>query len=131
MTPEEKKELVKKYFAAKAKEDKAKKERKEIEEIFQSEYAPEVPEGQKSKTFEEDTFKIVCKKADKTLVLDEKMYLLIRQNIPAEQRPEKVKFSLDVEGYEWLKKNNYEAYRTVSECVSEKDTAPSITITKK
>lgn len=122
----ENEKLLDELFKAQKAEAKAKEKRiqleAEIEKLYQF-------EG-KSKTFNEEKFKVTIKKSV-TVSLDQEKYIAARPNIPEELRPEKIKFDLDSKGFEWLKENNQEIYKMVSDCVTEKDGKTSVKVEKK
>ena len=126
-----KEELIKAYLKAEGLEQKAKKEKKALESEIIALYQDEIPKDKKSKTFDEEKVKVTVKKQDEILSLIEKEYLKIRDSIESKLRPEKVKFSLDIEGYNWIKENNPELYKVVSQCVELKPTPASLKIVKK
>lgn len=132
MDEKAKEKLFNDLIKAKKAEDQAKDKRIELEEEIAELYKDQV-EG-KSKTFNEEIgkskFKITLKKSI-LQTLDQDAYLKIRPQIPEDRRPEKVKFSIDSAGYEWLKENDRENFIKVSNCVSEKEGKTSITIEKK
>ena len=122
----EKSELLDELFKAQKAEAKAKAKRIELEAEIEKLYSFEG----KSKTFDEDKFKVTVKKSI-LVSLDQEKYIAARPNIPEELRPEKVKFDLDVKGFDWLKENNQEIYKIVSDCVTEKDGKTSVKVEKK
>lgn len=105
-------ELLKQWIAAKKAEDKAKAKRLEIEGQI------EIPsfEGQ-SKTFDEDGFKVTLKK-NETYAFDQEKWSDIRKSVPADLRPEKISYSVDKSGLDYLKENNLALYKTVSDTIS-------------
>lgn len=132
MDEKEKEKLFNDLLKAKKTEDIAKDKRIELEEQVAELYEDQI-EG-KSKTINEkigkNSFKITIKKTVNQ-TLDQDAYLSIRPQIPEDRRPEKVKFSIDSKGYEWLKENDRENFIKVSNCVTEKDGKTSVVIEKK
>jgi len=122
----EKEKLYQDWIKAKAKEEKAKKDRTALEEQIQA-ILP-VFEGQ-SKTLHEDGFKITVKKNER-YSFDQETWKTIRQDVPAELRPEKIKFEVDPKGLEYLKEKNQEVYKIVSGCVSFKINKSTFSIEK-
>lgn len=122
----EKDELLAEHIKISKKEDDAKKKRLEIEAKIEALY----PFTESlSKTFKEEKYKITIKK-NPVMKLDNKKYVAIRESIPEEMRPEKVKYDLDKTGFEWLKANKPELYKMVSDCVEAKDNKSTITVEK-
>lgn len=111
----EKKELYIAWLKAKKVEEKAKKQRYEIEEEIEKNI-PQI-EGQ-SKTFSEDGFKIFIKKNESYNFL--KTWEEIREDIPENLRPEKIKFDVDKLGLEYLKKHEPELYKNISDYIEYK-----------
>ena len=122
----EKNQLLDELFKAQKAEAKAKAKRIELESEIEKLYSFDG----KSKTFDEEKFKVTVKKSI-LVSLDQEKYISVRPNIPEELRPEKVKFDLDTKGFEWLRENNHEVYKMVSDCVTEKDGKTSIKVEKK
>jgi hypothetical protein len=115
LTLEEKKEaLLKDWLKFKKAETTAKDERYKVETEIENMFG--AFDGG-SKSFKEDKFKVTISKTTK-IELDQEAYKKIRSDIPADLRPEKVKFELDKEGYEYLKGNQPEIYKDVSNCVT-------------
>jgi hypothetical protein len=112
MTPE----LLKEWIKAKKAEDKAKQKRLDIEAQI------EVPEFEGQSTTIKvgdlvDQFKVNFKK-NESYSFDQEKWVIARRNIPADLLPEKIKYDVDKTGIEWLKENNPEVYKTVSDCVT-------------
>ena len=128
MTAEEKATIFKEWQKHKKAEDAAKKKRIEVEQQIESVYGNF--EGD-SKTFKEDDigFKINLKK-NVSIKLDQEQYISIRSGIPENLRPEKIKFDLDKTGFAYLKENNPEIYKMVSNCVEEKPGKTTIKVEK-
>lgn len=123
---EEKKELLKAWMKFKHAEEKAKKSRYEIEAKIAPLYQFSDSE---SKTFNEDDFKVNVKRGE-TFSLDQDAWKTARLSIPDDIRPEKIKFELDKAGFTWLKENNADVYKIVSDCVTKKPSKVSINIEK-
>jgi hypothetical protein len=124
---EDKKEaLLAEHLKVSKAEDKAKARRVEIEAELEKLYGDF--DG-KSKTFNEEKYKVTIKK-NFVQKLDQEKYIAIRPEIPEELRPEKVKFDLDSKGFEWLKENNREVYLKVSDCVTEKQNKSTVSVEK-
>jgi ribonucleotide reductase beta subunit family protein with ferritin-like domain len=77
----------------------------------------------------EEGFDVTIKKSE-SYSLDQDAYKNIRLDIPEEIRPEKIKLELDKKGYEWLKENNQDIYKKVSDCVTFKIGKSTINIEK-
>lgn len=110
----EKKELYTAWIKAKKAEEKAKKSRIEIE----SQIEPLLPAfDETSKTLHEDGFTLKIKK-NETYSFDQEAWKSIRQSIPDELRPEKIKFEVDKTGFNYLKENNPQVYKQVSDVIT-------------
>ena len=124
---EDKKEaLLAEHLKVSKAEDKAKNRRVEIEAELEKLYGDF--DG-KSKTFNEEKYKVTIKK-NFVQKLDQEKYIAIRPEIPEELRPEKIKFDLDSKGFDWLKENNREIYLKVSDCVTEKQNKSTVSVEK-
>jgi hypothetical protein len=123
---EEKESLFAEHLKVSKKEDDAKKKRLEIEAEIEALFPFT---DALSKTFKEEKYKVTIKK-NPVMKLDNKLYIPIRESIPEELRPEKVKYDLDSKGFKWLKENNPEIYKKVSDCVEAKDNKSTITVEK-
>lgn len=124
---EDKKEaLLAEHLKVYKAEDKAKARRVEIEAELEKLYGDF--DG-KSKTFNEEKYKVTIKK-NFSQKLDQEKYVAIRPEIPEELRPEKIKFDLDSKGFEWLKENNRDIYLKVSDCVTEKQNKSTVSVEK-
>jgi hypothetical protein len=128
----EKEKLFNDLIKAKKAEYLAKDKRIELEEEIAELYENQF-EG-KSKTFNENIgknkFSIVIKK-NVTVTLDQDAYKKVRETLPENLRPEKIKYDIDNEGLAWLKENNSEVYKKVSDCISEKPGKTSVKVEKK
>ena len=122
-----KEQLLKEWLKQKKAEDAANKKRVEVEKEIEALYGSF--DG-KSKTFNEEDlgFKTVIKKNETIKFLN--TWEVVRKTIPSDLRPEKVKFSPDMEGLEFLKAREEEIYKTVSDCIEIKPGKTSVTITK-
>jgi len=124
----EKEELLKNWLKYKNAEEKAKKNRYEMEKNIEALYGTDFSES--SKTFNEEKFKIILKK-NIVHKLDNEAWLSVRNDIPENLRPEKISFSLDVNGFNYLKDNGPEdVYKKVSDCVEIKQNKTTITVEK-
>jgi VIT1/CCC1 family predicted Fe2+/Mn2+ transporter len=124
----EKEKLMKEWIRFKKAEEKAKKNRIEVEKGLEEIYGSF--KGN-SKTFnEENGFSVNIKKNVK-YSLDQTKWKGIRTKIPENYRPEKISYSLDLAGFNWLKENNNELYLKVSDCVEQKNNKSTITVEKK
>ena len=125
----DKKSLFAEWLKFKKSEDKAKINRAEVEAAILELYGTDFKET--SKTFKEDElgFKVNLKK-NTVHKLDQEAYLAIREDIPQNLRPEKVSFSLDVTGFEWLEANDNENYLKVSSCVEIKENKTTVKVEK-
>lgn len=131
MNTAEKESLLKEWIKFKKAEDAAKKKRVDVETQIEALYAPLIDAQEKSKTFSEDDlgFKVNLKK-NIVRKLDQDKYISVRQDIPEDLRPEKITFSLDEKGFEFLKENKPEIYRMVSDCVEEKTNKTTVKVEK-
>ena len=111
----EKKELYAAWLKAKKAEEKSKEKRHDIEKQIE-EQLPEI-EGQ-SKTFNEEGFKITLKKSESYKFI--KGWELARGNFPAELLPEKIKYDVDKKGLDYLKENEPDIYKKISELIEYK-----------
>jgi len=111
-----KEELLKDWIKFKKLETKNKIKREEIEVEIEKEYGEF---EKKSKTFNDKELGYKTNISKNIYVkLDQDMYKSIRNDIPAELRPEKIIFELDSKGYKWLEENKEEIYKKVSDCVT-------------
>ena len=124
-----KESLFKDWTKFKKAEDKNKKARQEIEKELEALYGTDFKETSKSFTEEELGFKINLKK-NIVHKLDQEAWQSIRSEFPENLRPEKISFSLDVKGFEWLKANESELYKKVSDCVEIKQNKTTIKVEK-
>ena len=124
----EKEQLLKDWIKHKNAESRAKEKRLAIERDIEQLYS-DFPENSKTFKEEEIGFSVNLKKNFK-YNLNQDQYLGIRSEIPEDLRPEKVIFSLDLKGYEWLRENNQEIYRKISDCVEFKINKPTIKVEK-
>jgi hypothetical protein len=129
MTELNKADLCKKWLKAKKAETKAKDDRVAIEDEIIEVYGIDF-EGQ-SKTFKEDDldFSVNIKK-NVSHQFDQDAWASVRADIPVDLRPEKIKFEVDVKGFEYLKENNSEIYLKVSDCVTIKDNKTTVKVEK-
>lgn len=114
------------WIRAKAKEEKAKAERLRVEEKLSQLFSFD---SGNSKTFTEGNYKIYLKK-NVAYKLDQAGWSAIRDDFPADLRPEKVKFEVDVKGLEYLKANHYDLYKKVSDLIEIKENKMTITVDK-
>ena len=128
MTDDDKTKLFKDWMKFKKAENKAKAERVKIENSLDEIYGK--IEG-KSQTIKEVDlgFSINVKKNTK-ISLDQDAWIEARQNVPVDLRPEKVVFSLDTKGFDYLKEHNQDIYKIVSDCVTIKDNKSTIKVEK-
>jgi|WetSurMetagenome_2_1015567.scaffolds.fasta_scaffold03341_6 ribonucleotide reductase beta subunit family protein with ferritin-like domain len=126
----EKEFFFKEWLKYKKAEDIAKNKRIEVEKSLVQIYGTEFDGNSKTFNEEDINFNINIKKNIK-YNLDQEKYKLIRTDIPEELRPEKIKFELDLKGFEYLKENEKELYKKVSDCVEKKDNKPTINVEKK
>ena len=124
-----KKELLKDWLKAKNAEKKATEKRHVIEKKIEKLYP--LDKNKKSKTFKEKDlgFSIKIEKKFSTS-LDQEKYIETRDIIPDNLKPEKIKYTLDTNGYEYLKKHEKEIYKFVSKCVIIKPGKTSIKVEK-
>ena len=131
MNTAEKESLLKEWIKFKKAEDAQKKKRIEVEEKLTLAYGTSF-EG-KSKTFKEEElgFSINLKK-NVVYSLDQEKWTSIRTGIPVNIRPEKIKFELDVSGFDFLKKSeeHVDIYKLVSDCVTIKENKTSVKVEK-
>lgn len=124
---EDKKEaLLAEHLKVSKAEDKAKTRRVEIEAELEKLYGDF--DG-KSKTFNEEKYKVTIKK-NFIQKLDQEKYKNVRTNIPENLRPEKISYAIDNDGLIWLKENNREIYLKVSDCVTEKQNKSTVSVEK-
>lgn len=124
---EDKKEaLLAEHLKVSKAEDKAKARRVEIEAELEKLYGDF--DG-KSKTFNEEKYKVTIKK-NFSQKLDQEKYKNVRTNIPENLRPEKISYAIDNDGLIWLKENNREIYLKVSDCVTEKQNKSTVSVEK-
>ena len=87
----------------------------------------------KSKSFNEEfgknSYKVTVKKSV-NVSFNQDEYLKVRETIPIDRRPEKIKFELDSKGYDWLRENDRDNFIKVSNCISEKDGKTSVKVEK-
>ena len=126
---EEAEVLLNKWLRLKKTENKAKEERIEIERSLASDFLVDF-DGQ-SKTFKSYGFKISVKKNIR-YSFDQEKWISARKEISSELRPEKIKFEVDVKGFEFMRKNKVycETFKFVSDCVTIKENKPTIKIEK-
>ncbi|MCK5614454.1 hypothetical protein KAR91_71985 [Candidatus Pacearchaeota archaeon] len=126
----EKKSLLKDWIKFKKAEKKAKANRVAIEPQIEKEY--DTSFKGKSKTFKEEDlgFSVNIAKKSQNSTLDQELWKTVRLEIPEKFRPEKIKFELDEDGFEWLKKEKPEIYKKVSGCVTTKDKKATIKVEK-
>lgn len=120
----EKSKLYADWLKAKKAEEKARKNRIDIEKQIE-EILPQFEE--QSKTLHEEGFKIVLKKSE-SWSFDQIRWENTRLKISPELRPEKIKYDVDKKGLEFLKEKYPDIYRQVSDCVSYKTGKTSFTI---
>lgn len=127
MSEKTKEELFKEWIKFKKAEDKAKDNRTSVESDIENLYKFK----EKSKTFkEEDLGYSVNLKKNLGVKMDQEKWNGIRESIDSKVRPEKITYSLNMEGFEWLKKNNPEVYKLVSDCVEIKPNKTTIKVEK-
>jgi hypothetical protein len=131
MNTAEKENLLKEWIKFKKAEDAQKKKRIAVEEQLILAYGTSFDGN--SKTFKEDEigFSINLKK-NIAYSLDQEKWKSIRTEIPANIRPEKITFSLDLEGFKFLKEHeeHLETYKKVSDCVTIKENKTSVKVEK-
>ena len=128
MNKTQKKLLLAEWLKHKKAEDAAKKKRYDVEEKLVKEYADF--SGTSKKVTEDDLgFSITVTKSI-TVKLDQDKYAAVRNNIPENLLPEKIKYELDKKGFEFLKENEKEIYLMVSSCVTETPGKPTIKVEK-
>jgi len=117
-------ELSKEWLKLKAKEkefaDKRKKLELEIEELFPF-------SGSLSKSFKFGKFKVNIKK-NVAYKLDQDQWKEIRTSIPIKNRPEKLKYDLDVKKYEKIRESGISYFNAISDCVEVKNNKTTIKI---
>lgn len=129
MPKQEKSELFKSWLKFEKAEKQAKEKRYEIESEIENLIGLDF-EGN-SKTFEIDEFKVNLKK-NIVYKIDDKAYLSIKNDIPEELDPieEKISYSLNLEGFEYLKTNAREIYKKISDVVDKKENKTTIKVEK-
>jgi len=106
-------QLFEKWLQAKAREDKAKAERHDVEKAIEQLYDfPEMSQSVKC-----EGFKINIKKNIK-YDLDQDLYSVLRLKVDPDMRPEKVKIELDTKKYNMLANLYPHIYRIVSDAVT-------------
>jgi len=125
-------EIIKALSKVQKAESKAKSERIKLEQQLAEIYISEIDSDAKSKTFSDvEGFKVTVSKGKENYSLDQEKYAQQRLLITPEMRPEKVKFEIDLKGYEWLRENNKAIYDVVSPCVTMKIGKASVKVEKK
>jgi len=126
---EEKEKLFVKWLKFKEQETDYKKFRIEVEEELESFYGTDFKGN--SKTFNEKDlgYSINLKKNIK-YNLDQDQWKIARDRIPLHLRPEKITYSLDMKGFEYLAENEEEIYKKVSDCVEIKPNKTTIKVEK-
>jgi len=119
----ENKKLCETWLKLKNVEEKAKKQRHEIEHIIEENLGK--IDGQ-SRTIHDGDFIVKVKKSETWSFSPE--WEEIRHKIPAELRPEKIIYELDKKGYEFLKENNHEIYLVIEPVVSYKTGKTGISV---
>jgi len=129
MPKQEKSELFKSWLKFEKAEKQAKEKRYEIESEIENLIGLDF-EGN-SKTFEIDEFKVNLKK-NIVYKIDDKAYLSIKNDIPEELDPieEKISYSLNLKGFEYLKTNAREIYKKISDVVDKKENKTTIKVEK-
>ena len=129
MPKQEKSELFKSWLKFEKAEKQAKEKRYEIESEIENLIGLDF-EGN-SKTFEIDEFKVNLKK-NIVYKIDDKAYLSIKNDIPEELDPieEKISYSLNLEGFEYLKTNAREIYKKISDVVERKENKTTVKVEK-
>jgi len=122
-------DLLKKWLKAKKAETKAKDDRVAVEDDIIKIYG--IDFDGTSRTFKEDDlgFSVNIKK-NVIHQFDQDAWKSVREDIPVDLRPEKVKFEVDVKGFEYLKENNKEVYLKVSDCVTVKENKTTVKVEK-
>lgn len=125
----EKEKLLKSWGKFKKSEERARKNRVEIESQIEKIYGTDFKET--SKTFKEKElgFNINLKR-NIAYKLDQEAWRSVRSEVPENLRPEKITFSLDVKGFEYLKVNEVDIYKKVSDCVEIKQNKTTIKVEK-
>lgn len=126
---DEKEILLKEWLKHKKAEKKAKDGRNKVEIEIEKLYGTDFKGNSKIFKEEELGFNINLKKNIKHN-LDQDAWKSVRSDIPEDLRPEKVSFSLDVKGFEYLKANEKEIYKKVSDCVEIKTNKTTIKVEK-
>jgi hypothetical protein len=129
MEEKEKEKLLKDWLKFKKAENKAKKNRVEtevkIEELYGTKFKG------KSKTFKEEELGFnVNVKLNAGYKMDQDAWRSVRSSIEPKLRPEKITFSLDEDGFVYLKKHHPEIYKKVSDCVEFKKGKTGIKVEK-
>ncbi len=122
----EKQELYQAWVKAKKAETNAKDKRIEIEKQIEM-ILPAFDE--KSKTWHDEGFTLNIKKSE-TWSFEQELWKKTRENIAPELRCEKIKYDVDTKGLEFLKTNNPDIYKQVSNCVNFKTGKTSFVIEK-
>lgn len=127
-----KKELFQAWLKAKKAEDQAREKRHTFELEIEALY-PDF-DGQ-SKTFKEDELGYsVNVKRNVSYKMNQERWQAVRVEIPEHLRPEKIKFDVDVKGFEYLKSSQdpeeIEIYKKISDCVTVTPGKTSIKVEK-
>jgi uncharacterized lipoprotein len=107
------KELYQKWIKAKKAEEKAKNERVIIEEELEKTLP--LMEGS-SKTYSEDGYKITVKKSESYSFSKE--WESVRESIPENMRPERIKYEVEKAGFDWLKSSTDPEEKKIYKLVS-------------
>jgi hypothetical protein len=118
-------DLAAAYLAAKDAETAATAHRREIAALIQAMTGHE-SEGQR--TYECDGFKIAVK-APLIRSMDWKAWEAVKKDIHPDLHPICVKEELDEKGLRWLLENDLATYTRVSQCITTKPGALSVTVT--
>lgn len=116
--------LAKRWTSAKARIDELKAEMLEIEADLLKEV--ESVEGS-SKTNHLDGYKITVKRPINRTI-DGEAWELVKDRIPADLRPVRVKVEADAKGCDWLRENRPELWAIAAEAITEKLGKPGFTV---
>ena len=119
--------LLKEWLKHKKAETKAKDKRIDVEKKLVEIYGVDFDGS--SKSFKDGDFKTNIKKNVK-ISFDQDLWIEARKEISQELRPEKISFSVNTKGFDWLKENNKEIYKKVSDCIKIVENKPTVKVEK-
>lgn len=118
-------ELANQWLVAKAKEEAANKERIRIEDKILP-FLEQKKEGAVTTELASGHKVTITNKLSRTMDFD--AFARVRDQIPENLRPIKVKEVLDDAGVKWLQNNEPELYETIAPCLTVKPAKPGVRI---